>query len=209
MSLTIAVKQSLRERKKQRTADDLFEAAVTLFAARGYDDVSVEEICELAEVGRATFFRYYGTKAGLVAEFNRRLADRVTARLALQPDATATEQLFAMQDELARAWTSSGDAVQAMALDFARVVANDRDHAVAPYPELLVLTTEIVAAGQRSGEFAEQHAPAFVASTIGGLLGGITMYWLATRRGRLDRAMHDALDLLITGLATPKKPRKL
>lgn len=191
---------SLRERKKQRTADDLLDAALRLFAERGYDDVSVEEICELAEVSRATFFRYYGSKAGLIAEFNRRLADRVAARIARMKNPSATDQLFAMQDELSDAWTTCGPAVRAMALDFAHVVAVDASITPPPFPELLVLCTTIVAAGQKSGEFDGGHAPAFVAATIAGLLGGITMHWLATRKGKLDRAMHDALDLLVKGL---------
>lgn len=191
---------SLRARKKQRTAEDLLDAALSLFADRGYDAVTVEEICELAEVSRATFFRYYGTKAGLVTAFNRRLADQVTAELERMTDATATEQLFAVQALLADAWTSSGPAVRAMALDFARVAADGSSAAPSPYPELLSVVTDIVERGQRNGEFGPSHSPAFVASTIGGLLGGITMYWLATKKGRLDRAMRDALQLLIGGL---------
>jgi AcrR family transcriptional regulator len=200
---------SLRAIKKQRNADDLFDAALQLFAARGYDEVTVEEICELAEVSRATFFRYYGSKAGLVAEFNRRLADRVAARLAVMDEATATEKLFAVQRVLAEAWTSAGPAVRAMTLDFARVVASADRTTPPPFPELLSLVTGIVKDGQRRGEFDATHSPLFVASTIGGLLGGITMHWLATRRGQLDRAMHNALDLLITGLAgTATTPRR-
>ena len=196
----MSLNSSLRARKKQRTADDLLDAALSLFADRGYDTVTVEEICELAEVSRATFFRYYGSKAGLVTAFNRRLADQVIARLSQMGDATATDQLFAVQRELADAWTSSGPAVRAMALDFARVAADGSTTAPSPYPELLALVTEIVKTGQANGEFGSSHSPAFVASTIGGLLGGITMYWLATKKGRLDRAMHDALQLLIGGL---------
>lgn len=196
----MSLNSSLRARKKQRTADDLLDAALSLFADRGYDAVTVEEICELAEVSRATFFRYYGTKAGLVAAFNRRLAERVAARLGRMRNPSATDELLAMQDELADAWTTSGPAVQAMALDFSRVATTTG--APEPFPELLVLCTSIIERGQASGEFSDMHSPAMVASTIAGLLGGITMYWLATRKGKLDRAMRDALDLLITGLRT-------
>lgn len=206
----MSLKTSLRERKKQRTADDLLDAALQLFAARSYDNVTVEDICELAEVSRATFFRYYGSKAGLVTEINRRLADQVREQLAEMPTANAKEKLFAVQALLGAAWSMSGPAVRAMALDFAHVATSGAAPTPSPYPELLDVVTEIVAAGQRSGEFAKGKAPEFVASTIGGLLGGITMYWLASglAESELSKAMHDALDLLISGLANEPAPSK-
>ena len=70
------IKAGRRERRKQQTRDDLYEAALELFAERRYDEVSVEDICERAEVGRATFFRFYGNKAGLLIEHNRRIVRR-------------------------------------------------------------------------------------------------------------------------------------
>ena len=66
---------TLRERKKQRVREEIYNAALDLLAEQPYDKVSVDDICARAQVGRATFFRFYGTKAGLLAEFNRRLAE--------------------------------------------------------------------------------------------------------------------------------------
>jgi AcrR family transcriptional regulator len=53
---------TLRERKKQRTAAAIAESTVTLVADRGLDAVRIEDICELADVGRSTFFRYFDSK---------------------------------------------------------------------------------------------------------------------------------------------------
>ncbi|MEU7317217.1 TetR family transcriptional regulator [Streptomyces sp. NPDC007083] len=53
---------SLRERKKQRTRRLLADTALTLFAERGFDRVTLEELTAHAEIGRSTFFRYYATK---------------------------------------------------------------------------------------------------------------------------------------------------
>ncbi|WJV48121.1 TetR family transcriptional regulator [Streptomyces flavofungini] len=52
----------LRERKKQRTRRALADAALTLFSERGFDRVTLDELTAHAEIGRSTFFRYYGTK---------------------------------------------------------------------------------------------------------------------------------------------------
>jgi len=53
---------SLTERKRRRAKDAIRQAAVDLFAERGFDAVSVTDIAERAEVGRTTFFRYFGDK---------------------------------------------------------------------------------------------------------------------------------------------------
>lgn len=55
-------KPPLRERKRQRARAAIVAAAVELFTERGFDEVTVTDIAERAEVGRTTFFRYFGDK---------------------------------------------------------------------------------------------------------------------------------------------------
>ncbi|MUL41381.1 TetR family transcriptional regulator [Streptomonospora sp. PA3] len=57
---------SLRERKRRRAREAIVEAAYELFAERGFEGVTVADIAERAEVGRATFFRYFGDKQEVV-----------------------------------------------------------------------------------------------------------------------------------------------
>lgn len=49
-------------RKQRRAKEAIRQAALDLFAEQGYDAVSVTDIAERAEVGRTTFFRYFGDK---------------------------------------------------------------------------------------------------------------------------------------------------
>jgi AcrR family transcriptional regulator len=53
---------SLRDRKRLRARESIRRAALELFAERGFDEVTVTDIAERAEVGRTTFFRYFGDK---------------------------------------------------------------------------------------------------------------------------------------------------
>ncbi|WP_308493536.1 TetR/AcrR family transcriptional regulator [Microbacterium terrisoli] len=57
---------SLIERKQRRARQRIIEAADELFASRGFDQVSVSDIAERAEVGRTSFFRHFGDKQEVV-----------------------------------------------------------------------------------------------------------------------------------------------
>ncbi|WP_433175682.1 TetR family transcriptional regulator [Actinoallomurus sp. CA-150999] len=66
MSPGNAEKVSLRERKKAKTKSAIQKEALRLFAEKGYEATTVEEIVDIVEVSRATFFRYFPTKADIV-----------------------------------------------------------------------------------------------------------------------------------------------
>ncbi|MFC7023733.1 TetR/AcrR family transcriptional regulator [Promicromonospora thailandica] len=90
---------SLVERKQRRARQRIVEAADELFAQRGFDDVSVTDIAARAEVGRTTFFRYFGDKTEVVFAKERAMLDAIeaagrdTAVAAAQGVREAIEQL--------------------------------------------------------------------------------------------------------------------
>ncbi|HJP78700.1 MAG TPA: helix-turn-helix domain-containing protein [Pseudonocardiaceae bacterium] len=75
----------LRERKKQQTKQALEQAAFSLFAAQGYAETTVEDIASAAQVSRASFFRYFGSKEDVLAADDNSRRERFVAALARQP----------------------------------------------------------------------------------------------------------------------------
>jgi AcrR family transcriptional regulator len=77
---------SLRSRKKVRTRQQIADAAAALFAARGYDAVTVADIARRAEVSEQTVYNFFSCKEQLVldqdADFEARLVAMLRERAA-------------------------------------------------------------------------------------------------------------------------------
>jgi AcrR family transcriptional regulator len=83
--ITAPATEGRRERKKQRTRDALIEAAMELFAAKGYDRTTVHEITDAVDVSERTFFRYFASKEDLALSFVRDGAATFATALAARP----------------------------------------------------------------------------------------------------------------------------
>ena len=77
--------QGRRERNKQRTREALIQAALELFADKGYEHTAVREITDVADVSERTFFRYFASKEDLVLSFIRDEAHEFATALAARP----------------------------------------------------------------------------------------------------------------------------
>jgi AcrR family transcriptional regulator len=101
---------NLRERKKQRTRDALLRAALELFATRGYDETTVDDIAAAVDVSQRTFFRYFAGKEE-TAFFVPRLAEGLVVQ-ALQVRPPDEAPLEALRRAVLESWDTISEAVE-------------------------------------------------------------------------------------------------
>lgn len=94
-----------RERKKLQTRRALAAAGLRLFAERGFDETTIEDITEAADVARGTFFRHFATKEEVVLPDKSELLGRLRRALAERPSTepvqtSVREAILAFADAL-------------------------------------------------------------------------------------------------------------
>jgi AcrR family transcriptional regulator len=106
---TATTKLGLRERKKQQTRDRIARVALELFAQRGYDETTLADIAEAADVSPRTIFAYYESKEDILFCEEGVFIDRLRRMLEQRRPGTTTidaiRELFASiepPDEQAR-----------------------------------------------------------------------------------------------------------
>jgi AcrR family transcriptional regulator len=97
-------RESLRERKKRLTREAIFAAAQALFGERGFDDVTVAEIADAANISVKTLFTYIGAKEELLFSGRPAVLDAVVEavarrRLGQTPLVAAGQALLAAVDD--------------------------------------------------------------------------------------------------------------
>ena len=156
--------ESRRDRKKARTRGSIYDAAMALFAERGFQAVTLSQICTAADVGRGTFFLHFPSKAALLYEFNQRVAEDFAATLC-EPRASARDELTALVDRMAGELAAQAEIMLAMLREF---FGSPEALAAAPgqgtaLPELV---SEIIVRGQERGEFARGVHPKLAATSF-------------------------------------------
>ena len=188
-----------RARKKARTRQGIYEAAMALFVARGYDAVTVEEICRSADVAKGTFFLHFPTKDALLSEYGREASDDIRARLANHRGTAVSALRLALRTLAERAERH---------LEVVRLTVREtmeRPEAIRENTEigrnLGTLLADVVRRGQSAGELRRGVVPEIAAAVLVGSYFTIVNLW-ATGSDRFDLtdAIDQALKLVLSGL---------
>jgi len=190
---------SRRARKKERTRREIFTAAMALFVDRGFDAVTIDDICRAADVARGTFFLHFPTKDALLTEYGHEVTGELAARLGRHRGGAAAGLRVALRFLAARA-VSHAEMVRLMVREtMARpVVLRDT---TAQGRDLVQLLAGLVRRGQVAGELRRGVDPQVAAAVVVSSYLAIVGEWARQAgRLRLRPALEQALDVVLDGL---------
>jgi TetR/AcrR family transcriptional regulator, regulator of mycofactocin system len=103
------VHAGLRQRKKDSSRRAIEDAAWELFAEQGYEETSINDIAERADVAPRTFFRYFPTKEAVMYPQFEELLQSVRVEFRKRPtDEPVITSLFGSLEVLAGSFEGEG-----------------------------------------------------------------------------------------------------
>jgi AcrR family transcriptional regulator len=196
----------LRERKKRETRDALSAAAIRLTVERGWDNVTVEDIAEAADVSVRTFRNYYSSKAEAIAARHLDRVLRIVDALRARP---ATEPLWDAIGHAVRARFAADDSGQPRDDRWGEglrlVLAQPALHGEVLRADATAQAELAKAVAERTGTDVDRDVyPKLVAAAVGAATTVAVEHALrADPPVPLDTVLRDVLDQLSAGLPTP------
>jgi AcrR family transcriptional regulator len=102
----VAVERWTPERRRQRTRDALLDAAAVVFARRGFQGASLDEIAETAGYTRGAIYKHFADKEELLHEVCVRLNERAFAEFDELPEVHASLSEALDSAEITEHWRS-------------------------------------------------------------------------------------------------------
>jgi AcrR family transcriptional regulator len=184
-----------RERKAAETRRTLFRAALKLFSERGFNNVTVEDITEAADVGKGTFFNYFPTKdhvLGVMAEIQMaQIADAVAQAI---PGRRSIRGVFAqlsrhLAEEPGRSPALARTLVSSfLASEVVRGLIEDQ------MVRGRALVADLVEQGQKRGEIAPELKKDSVALQFQQSMMGTILLWSLHGRPSLSIRIEDSFE---------------
>ena len=188
---------------EMRTAQ-IIEAATVVFAKKGFDGATMEDIADEIGINKATIYLYFNSKDALIraiAEeiFAQELAD---LQAAYESPGTATERLTAYYEALIADESEVFPLMPLLYEFYARGLRRDDVRAVIAdfIHQLTDLLATLIQEGIDSGEFAPTEAR-WAARALDALLSGTLLHWVyAPEEVDVEAQLRYGVRLIFRGL---------
>jgi AcrR family transcriptional regulator len=194
--------RSIAQEEKRR---QILEAAVRVFARKGYHPARVGDIAEEAGVAHGLLYHYFaGKEAVLEAVFREEWGELLQAIENVEAsESPAREQLRQVAAVVLRAWKHRPDVVRVLVREIAR--SPELHRRIDELGRLIAVIERIVVRGQAEGSFRAELDPRLASWIFYGGLEEILTGWVL---GRLDdgdegvaRAERTVVQLFAEGFA--------
>ena len=183
----------------------LLDAAVRVFARKGYHAARVGDIAEEAGVAYGLLYHYFSSKEEVLRNVFRETWRALIATInsVAEADDPPREQLRKVAEILLRSWRRDPDLVRVLVLEVTRsqLLAGEMDEITASFKAI----AEIVARGQADGSIRSDLEPLLASYVFYGAIDELLTGWVLGRLPDSDedvaRAERTVVEIVAGGLA--------
>ncbi len=184
--------ESRRERRGRELRERIVIEAQRLFLDRGFENTTVNQIAEAADIVPATFFNHFQSKAGLLNAVTAEVLEYLQGILEEEfaQDATTREKIISFANRVAVEILDVRELAHDALLGLIRAGAQDGQVALhasqirAPFASML-------RQGQENGEVRDDYDAIFLAELVIGALNAAITNWLSDYEYPLADRLHE------------------
>jgi TetR/AcrR family fatty acid metabolism transcriptional regulator len=195
-----------RELQKNDKRARILDAAVKVFADRGFFTATVAEIARAAGVADGTIYLYFKSKDDLLLRlFDEKMSVLLgEARAAVAAEASAPDKLRRFIELHFALVEKNPELASVLIVELRQSAQFLKGLEKAKLAAYLDLIAEVVKAGQEKGELDAVASPATVKRAIFGALDELALGWLLSgRRTSLKKTAGEVAEWLVRGLEKP------
>ena len=198
----MAVRQIGAEEKRRLILD----AAVRVFAQKGFHTSRVGDIAEEAGVAHGLLYHYFSSKDEVLETIFREnwtvLVERLQA--VTEAEGTARDHLRYAAAILLRTWLHQPDVVRVVVRDIARTPAVE--HRIGEFVKPIQVIREIIERGQRDGELRDDLDPKIAAVVFYGGIDEILTGWVLGQNAGTEADVAAAEQALVAMMSAGLAP---
>jgi len=193
---------SRRERRSLELRERLFRSALDLFAEKGFAETTVEDITNMADVGKGTFFNYFPSKDHILLAFGEmqlaKLRDAVEeARHSSEP---LPQYLRSLSARMTQEPMRNPAIVRALLLAYLSSTPV-REAMLDMQKRVLALHSEMIELGQQRGEVRNDVPAVELAQAFRQTIFGTLLMWTLHGDSTLQTRIQSAFNILWMGFA--------
>lgn len=189
---------SRRERKKIETKANILRVARHLFEEKGYEHVFIEDITEISDISKGTFFNYFTNKEGLLLAVAE---EEVMDILELAEKEFTKKQSCRQKIELVLQRLIK-DSVPYMQLTgrmvFTTIINSGDDYS--PFHKIDELLEGLVREGQECGEFIDRIRSNSIVSALLGAYYSLIFRWFDSHEEISIGELQGILEIIFSGI---------
>jgi TetR/AcrR family fatty acid metabolism transcriptional regulator len=203
------MRMQARETNKTDKRARILDAAVKVFADRGFFTATVAEIARAAGVADGTIYLYFKSKDDLLLRlFDEKMSDLLTeARAAVESEGSAAARLRRFILLHLALVEKNPELASVLIVELRQSAQFLKGLEKAKLSAYLDVIGQVVKAGQESGELDPALSPSTVKRAIFGALDELALGWLLSgRKTSLKKTAAEVAEWLVRGLQVQRIP---